>query len=50
MKKTPFILHETFQSENERQRRERFQQAFAQYIGGVCLDAADAARAPRRQE
>ena len=27
MKKTPFILYETFRSENERQRRESFQQA-----------------------
>lgn len=50
MKKTPFILYETFRSENERQRRESFQQAFTRYIGGVYLGALDTAREPRRYE
>ena len=48
MKKTLLILQEIFRSENERQRRECFQHAFARYIGGVWLDTADAAREPRR--
>ena len=43
MKKTPFILHETFHSENERQRRECFQQVFTRYIGGVYLGTLDTA-------
>ena len=50
MKKTPFILYETFRSENERQRRECFQQVFTRYIGGVYLNTLDTAREPRRYE
>ena len=50
MKKTPFILHETFHTENERQRRECFQQVFTRYIGGVYLNTLDTARAPRCYE
>lgn len=50
MKKTPFILHEIFHSENERQRREYFQQVFTRYIGGVYLGALDTAREPHRYE
>ena len=55
MKKTPFILHETFHhetfhSENERQRRECFQQVFTRYIGGVYLNTLDTAREPRCYE
>lgn len=47
MRKTPFILHEIFHSENERQRRECFQQVFTRYIGGVYLNTLDTAREPR---
>ena len=50
MKKTPFILHEIFHSENERQRRECFQQVFTRYIGGVYLNTLDTAREPRCYE
>ncbi len=32
MRKTSFDLHEIFQSPSEEQRRERFQEAFEQYI------------------
>jgi len=50
VKKTPFILHETFHTENERQRRECFQQVFTRYIGGVYLNTLDTAREPRCYE
>ena len=32
MKKTPFILHEKFRSDNNEQRKERFQKEFERYI------------------
>jgi hypothetical protein len=32
MKKTPFILHEKFRSDNNEQRKEQFQKRFEQYI------------------
>ena len=32
MKKTPFILHEKFRSDNNEQRTEQFQKRFEQYI------------------
>ena len=32
MKKTPFILHEKFRSDNNEQRKEHFQKKFERYI------------------
>ena len=32
MKKTPFILHEKFRSDNNEQRKEHFQKEFERYI------------------
>lgn len=32
MKKTPFILHEKFRSDNNEQRKEDFQKEFERYI------------------
>ena len=32
MEKTPFILHEKFRSDNNEQRKERFQKKFERYI------------------
>ena len=32
MKKTPFILHEKFRSDNNEQRKEQFQKEFERYI------------------
>lgn len=37
---TRLILHETFRSQEEGQRREDFQRAFARYITGALLAAA----------
>lgn len=46
MNETRLILHETFRSQEEGQRREDFQRAFARYITGALLAAA--AREPHR--
>ena len=32
MKKTPFVLHEKFRSDNNEQRKEQFQKEFERYI------------------
>ena len=41
MKKTPFILHEKFRSDNNEQRKERFQKEFERYIiDGLLQDPA----------
>ena len=37
MKKTPFILHEKFRSDNNEQRKERFQKEFERYIIDGCV-------------
>ena len=39
MKKTPFILHEKFRSDNNEQRKERFQKEFERYIIDGLLNA-----------
>lgn len=38
--KTPFILHEKFRSDNNEQRKERFQKEFERYIIDGLLNAA----------
>ena len=42
MKKTPFILHEKFRSDNNEQRKERFQKEFERYIIDGLLNAVPA--------
>jgi len=39
MKKTPFILHEKFRSDNNEQRKEDFQKEFERYIIDGLLNA-----------
>ena len=39
MKKTPFILHEKFCSDNNEQRKEDFQKEFERYIINGLLNA-----------
>ena len=40
MKKTPFILHEKFRSDNNEQRKEHFQKKFERYIVDELSNAA----------
>jgi len=40
MKKTPFILHEKFRSDNNEQRKEHFQKEFERYIVDELSDTA----------